>query len=107
MLSPSAIQRAEDLVGIEMPIVPLSCAIACVDRASMPAVSMVMNVLVRFTLFLPRVELLNLRRSDAPAAPKNGAGLLAAMSSGLVLLLCASLARWRETADFLIAAFII
>jgi len=25
----------------------------------------------------------------------------------LVLLLCASLARWRETADFLIAAFII
>src|SRR3569833_1385306 len=26
MLLPSAIQRADDLVGIEMPIVPLSCA---------------------------------------------------------------------------------
>jgi hypothetical protein len=26
MLSPSAIQRADDLVGIEMPMLPLSCA---------------------------------------------------------------------------------
>jgi hypothetical protein len=53
MLSPSAIQRAEDLVGIEMPMVPLSAAIACDARASIPAVTMVVRNLPSFTSILP------------------------------------------------------
>jgi hypothetical protein len=72
----------------------------------MPAVSMVMKVLVSFTSFLPRVGLLNcfdqMHRQRRNWRVSSHGDVI-----WLVLLKCASLARWRETADFLTAAFII
>src|ERR1700736_5919818 len=41
MLSPSAIQRAEDLVGMEMPIVPLSSAKACGESDIRPRATVI------------------------------------------------------------------
>src|ERR1700754_550130 len=52
MLSPSAIQRAEDLVGIAMPTVPLSCA-AAVPAITTPKAAKANIVLKNFTFSSP------------------------------------------------------
>src|ERR1700731_5120883 len=51
MLSPSAIQRAEDFVGMAMPMVPLSCATACRDNDIRPIANAVKPSLNGFILF--------------------------------------------------------
>ncbi len=52
MLSPSAIQRADDLVGIAMPIVPLSSALAAPSNPNTLNASVAANV-ANFIQFLP------------------------------------------------------
>ena len=53
MLSPSEILRADYLVWMEMPINPLSCAIAAGARAMRPATAAANIDLILFTLSLP------------------------------------------------------
>src|ERR1700730_18048210 len=53
MLSPSAIQRAEDLVGIAIPIVPLSWAWAEPARAVRPSAAATAKILNCTIFFLP------------------------------------------------------
>src|SRR5882724_5741189 len=45
MLSPSAIQRADDFVGIAMPMVPLSCACAAPASVANPSATAAATVL--------------------------------------------------------------
>src|SRR3954454_14313867 len=52
-LLPSSIQRAEDLVGIEMPIRPLSSACACEVRAKKPIAATARSDFKSFTCYLP------------------------------------------------------
>src|SRR3981081_342172 len=51
ILSPSAIQRADDFVGMEMPIMPLSSARACRESDIRPSANVVKTILNDFMLF--------------------------------------------------------
>src|SRR5579863_2899760 len=55
MLSPSAIQRADDLVGIEMPMVPLSSACAAPAHANTPNATAVASALILMR-YLPSID---------------------------------------------------
>src|SRR5271165_5930248 len=51
ILSPSAIQRADDFVGMEMPIVPLSAAKACGASDIRPTADVIKRYLIDFIFF--------------------------------------------------------
>src|SRR5277367_1915294 len=56
ILSPSAIQRADDFVGIEMPIVPLSSAKACGESDISPRANVMSPYLSDFIFYLGVVK---------------------------------------------------
>src|SRR5882672_11103006 len=74
MLAPSEIQRADDLVGIAMPIVPLSWALTGTARASRPSASAASAVLNVFTEVAPCVEWLDDQIGWKRGGGKRGGG---------------------------------
>src|SRR5258708_3769530 len=66
MLSPSAIQRAEDLVGIAIPIVPLSSACAAPAKAIRPNPTATAKIPECSIFFLPGRTRILVRARYAP-----------------------------------------
>jgi hypothetical protein len=66
MLLPSSIQRADDFVGIAMPTVPLSAAIAGITNEATPKAAAAINEIMDFI----SLSLVNKSADEKQPAPK-------------------------------------